>query len=143
VRLFARDSKVEALKQAPLFAGLSKRELIELAKMTEDMDLPAGRVLCKEGAIGQEFFVIMEGEVEVTRDGKPIATSGSGQFVGEIALVEDVRRTATVTTKTPLRFFVMTRQSFLHLLDENPAVERKILRALAQRVVSLSKDPGV
>jgi len=143
MRLFARDAKIEALKQAPLFAGLSKKELTELAKVTEDLDLPAGRVLCKEGATGQEFFVIMEGQVEITRRGKPIATSGSGQFFGEIALVEDVPRTATVTTKTPLRFFVMTRQSFMHLLDANPSVERKILRALAQRVVSLSTDPSV
>jgi CRP/FNR family cyclic AMP-dependent transcriptional regulator len=84
--------------------------------------------------------VIMDGEVEVTRKGKRLATRRSGEFFGEIALVEDVPRTATVTAKTPLRFFVLTRQSFLRLLDANPRVERKVLRALAKRVVSLSAD---
>jgi CRP-like cAMP-binding protein len=143
VRLFTRDSKVEALGRAPLFEGLSKQELRELAKVTEDVDLPAGEVLCREGAIGQEFFVIMEGEVEVTRHGKKIAAPGSGEFFGEISLVEDIPRTATATAKTPLRLFVMTRQSFVHLLNANPGVERKILRALAKRVVSLSSDPTV
>jgi CRP-like cAMP-binding protein len=142
VRLFARDAKIEALKRAPLFEGLSRKELGELAKLTEDLDVDAGKVLCKEGEIGQEFFVIMEGEVEVARRGKPLATLGSGEFLGEIALIEDVRRTATVTARTPLRFFVMTRRPFLQLLDANPRVERKVLRGLARRLASTSSDPG-
>jgi CRP-like cAMP-binding protein len=132
VRLIARDAKIDALRRAPLFEGLSRAELSELAKLTEDVDVEAGKVLCKEGEIGQEFFVIMEGEVEVTRGGKSVATFRSGEFVGEIALIADVRRTATVTAKTPLRFFVMTRRAFLRLLDVNPRVERKVLRALAK-----------
>jgi CRP-like cAMP-binding protein len=109
--------------------------------LTEDLESPPGEVLCREGAIAQEFFVIMQGEAEVLRNGKPIATRGSGDFVGEIALIGHVRRTATVKAKTPLRFFVMTRQNFLRLLDTNPGVEHKVLRALAKRVVSLSTDP--
>lgn len=141
MRLFTRDTKVEALKRAPLFEGLSRKELIELARLTEDVESPPGEVLCREGAIAQEFFVIMQGEAEVLRKGKPIATRGSGDFVGEIALIEDVRRTATVRATTQLRFFVMTRQNFVRLLDTNPGVERKVLRALAKRVVSLSTDP--
>jgi CRP-like cAMP-binding protein len=143
VRLFAHDAKCDALKRAPLFEDLSRKELSELAKLTEDVDVAAGKVLCKEGGIGREFFLIMEGEVEVSRGGKPIAALGSGEFVGEIALIEDVPRTATVTAKTPLRFFVMTRQAFHQLLDANPAVERKVLRALARRLVSTSRDPSL
>lgn len=108
--------------------------------MTEDVDARPGEVLCKQGAIGQEFFVIMEGEAEVLRNGKRTATCGSGEFFGEIALVEDVRRTATVKAKSPLRFFVITRQSFLRLLDTNPGVERKVLRALAKRLASLASN---
>jgi CRP-like cAMP-binding protein len=143
VRLFAHDAKCDALKRAPLFGELSRKEIGELAKLTEDLDVAPGKVLCKEGAIGREFFVIMEGEVEVSRGGQPVATLGSGEFVGEIALLEDVPRTATVTAKTPLRFFVMTRRSFHRLLDANPQVERKLLRALAKRVVSTSSDPSL
>jgi len=143
VRLFARDAKVEALKRMSLFEGLSRQELGELAKRTEDMEVAPSKVLCQEGSIGQEFFVIMEGEVEVTRHGRSIGTYGSGEFVGEIALIADVPRTATVTATTPLRFFVMTRQAFLKLLDDNPRVERKVLRALAKRVASMSTEPTV
>lgn len=139
--LFSRDTKVEALKQAPLFEGLSDKELTEVAMRTEDLDFPAGKVLCREGESGSEFYVIMEGEAEVTRDGQKLATHGSGGFFGEIALVEDVPRTATVTATTPVRCFVLTRGRFLHVLDDFPDVERKVLRALAKRLVSASDDP--
>jgi CRP-like cAMP-binding protein len=84
--------------------------------------------------------VIMEGEVEVTRGDKKLATVGSGEFFGEIALVENLPRTATVTAKTPVRFFVLTRRSFLRLLDQQPGVERKVMRALARRLVSASDE---
>jgi CRP/FNR family cyclic AMP-dependent transcriptional regulator len=140
VPLFSRDTKVEALRSASLFAGLSRKELTELAKVTEDVDLDTGKVLCKEGQTGQEFFVIMQGEVEITRRGKKLATRGSGEFFGEIALIEDVPRTATVTARTPVRFFVLTRRNFLRLLDEQPRVERKVMRALARRLVSVSGE---
>jgi CRP/FNR family cyclic AMP-dependent transcriptional regulator len=141
MRLFAQDTKVEALSRAPLFEGLSKQELRQLAQASEDLEVPVGTALCREGELGSEFFVIVEGEVDVTRSGEALATRGPGDFVGEIALVEDTRRTATVTAKTPVRFFVLTRRSFQTLIDENPGVERKVLRALAKRVVALSSDP--
>jgi CRP-like cAMP-binding protein len=141
VRLFTQDTKVEALKRAPLFAGLSRRELVQLARVSEDLEVPPGKVLCKEGQLGREFFVIVDGEVEVTRGGKHVATRTGGEFFGEIALLEDTPRTATVTAKTPLRFFVLTRKDFRHLVNENRNVERKVLRALARRVVELSGDP--
>ena len=70
-----------------------------------------------------------------------MATLGAGDFVGEISLLEATRRTATVTAKTPLRFFVLTPKDFRQMLDENPGVERKVLRALARRVLDLSQDP--
>jgi CRP/FNR family cyclic AMP-dependent transcriptional regulator len=143
VRLFNQDTKVQALKRAPLFEGLSRKELVELARVTEDLEIAPGEVLCKEGETGREFFVIVEGETDVTRKGKRVAARGGGDFVGEIALLEDTKRTATVTAKTPLRVFVLTRQDFRHLVDDNPSVERKIMRALARRVVELSSDPTV
>ncbi|MBD0317937.1 MAG: cyclic nucleotide-binding domain-containing protein [Thermoleophilia bacterium] len=134
--LFTHDTKVESLRRAPLFAELSKHELESLAKGTEDLEVDAGKVLCREGEPAMEFFVIIDGEVEVTRDGRPIRTLRSGDFFGEIALLEDLPRTATVTATTPLRFFVLTRQSFWGLVDRSPEVERKLLRTLARRLVS-------
>ena len=143
MRLFNQDTKVQALKRAPLFEGLSRKELVLLARVTEDLEVPAGKVLCREGETGQEFFVIVEGKTDVTSKGKRVATRGDGDFVGEIALLEDTKRTATVTAKTPLRLFVLTRQDFRRLIDQNPAVERKVLQTLARRVVELSSDPTV
>ena len=141
MRLFNQDTKVQALKRAPLFEGLSRKELTELARHTEDLEVPAGEVLCKEGETGREFFVIVDGEIGVTSNGRNVAQRGSGDFVGEIALLEDTTRTATVTAKTPLRVFVLTREDFRKLVRDNPNVERKVLQALARRVVELSRDP--
>jgi CRP/FNR family cyclic AMP-dependent transcriptional regulator len=141
VRLFNQDTKVQALKRAPLFEGLSRKELAELARHTEDLEVPAGEVLCKEGDTGHEFFVIVDGEIGVTSNGRNVAQRGSGDFVGEIALLEDTTRMATVTAKTPLRVFVLTREDFRKLVRDNPNVERKVMQALARRVVELSRDP--
>ena len=139
--LFSHDTKVEALQRAPLFESLSRSELEELAKRTDDLDFAAGKVLCKEGESGGEFYVIMSGEVEVTRGGQKLATVGDGGFFGEISLMQDVPRNATVTAITPIRSFVLTRGRFLKLLDDQPGVERKVLRALANRLSSVSDDP--
>jgi CRP/FNR family transcriptional regulator, cyclic AMP receptor protein len=143
VRLFNQDTKVQALKRVPLFADLSKKELAQLAKVSEDLEVPAGDVLCREGDTGQEFFVIVDGKTAITSKGKPVAARGGGDFVGEIALLEDTKRTATVTAETPLRVFVLTRQDFRRLVDANRSVEQKVMRALARRVVELSGDPTV
>lgn len=141
MQLFNQDTKVQALKRAPLFEGLSRKELVLLAQVTEDLEVPAGKVLCSEGETGQEFFVIVEGKTDVTSKGKRVATRGDGDFVGEIALLEDTKRTATVTARTPLRLFVLTRQDFRRLVNENRSIERKVMQALAHRVVELSADP--
>lgn len=141
MKLFSQDKKVESLKRAPLFEDLTRKELVQLARLSDDVEIPADRVLFKEGELGREFFVLVEGEVDVVRKGKRVATLGAGDFVGEISLVEPTPRTATVKAKTPLRCFVLAPKDFQQMLDENPSVERKVLRALARRVLELSRDP--
>jgi CRP/FNR family cyclic AMP-dependent transcriptional regulator len=141
MKLFSQDTKVQALKRVPLFDGLSRKELAQLAKVSEDLEVEPGKVLCKEGETGHEFFVIVDGNVNVTRNGRRVATRDGGDFVGEIALVEEMPRTATVTAETPVRLFVLTRKDFRHLLDQQPAVERKVLRALARRLAETTNDP--
>jgi len=141
MKLFSQDTKVQALKGASLFDGLSRKELTQLARVSEDLEVEPGTVLCKEGEIGHEFFVIVDGKVKITRKGRRVATRGGDEFVGEIALLEDVPRTATVTAETPVRLFVLTRKDFRHLLDTQPGVERKVLRALARRLAETSRDP--
>jgi CRP/FNR family transcriptional regulator, cyclic AMP receptor protein len=132
--LFSHDTKADALGRCPFFKGLSRNALIELAKLTEDLEVEEGKVLTREGQSGSEFFVIIDGEVSVAKDGQEIRTMGPGDFFGEIALLEDTPRTATVTAKTPLRFFVLTRQAFRSLLAHQPELERTVLSALQERV---------
>ena len=142
MRGLPQSRKAEALKRAPLFEGLSKKDLLEIARVTEDLQVPAGTVLCKEGAIGREFFVIVEGTVEVTRGGERVATRGAGDFVGEIALLTETRRTATVTATSPLRCLILMRGDFRRVLDENRAIERKVTTALAERLAGYIADPA-
>lgn len=136
MRLFSQNVKVEALKRAPLFEGLSKKELTELARVTEDLKIAPGTVLCREGRIGREFFVIVDGDAEVTKGGRKIATRSGGDFVGEIALLTTTTRTATVTATTPLRCFILTQSDFRRVLDENPSVQLKVMKALAERLAA-------
>jgi CRP-like cAMP-binding protein len=133
VRL-GKNAKVELIKHAPLFAHCSKKELAEVASIADELDLPEGRQLIREGQRGREFFVLLEGEAEVTQNGKQIATMRGGDFFGEIALISDAPRTATVTTTTPVRVLVVTDRAFRSLLDHVPAIQLKVLKALAERL---------
>ncbi|HEX5029636.1 MAG TPA: cyclic nucleotide-binding domain-containing protein [Gaiellaceae bacterium] len=136
MRLFSQNVKIDALKRAPLFEGLTKRELASLASATDDLQVEPGTVLCREGRVGQEFFVIVDGDVEVTKGGKRIGTHSGGDFVGEIALLSTRSRTATVTATTTVRCFVLTRAAFRHVLEESPSVQLKVMTALAERLAA-------
>ena len=138
--LFSHDTKADALGRCPFFAGLSRNELLEVAKVTEDLEVEEGKALTREGQSGSEFFVIVDGEVAVTKDGTEIRTLGPGDFFGEIALLEDTPRTATVIAKTPLRFFVLTRQAFRSLLAHQPGLEEKVTKALEERLRGTSSE---
>jgi CRP/FNR family cyclic AMP-dependent transcriptional regulator len=138
--LFSHDTKADALGRCPFFTGLSRNELLKLAKVTEDLEVEEGKALTREGQSGSEFFVIVDGEVSVTKDGSEIRTLGPGDFFGEIALLEDTPRTATVIAKTPLRFFVLTRQAFRSLLAHQPGLEEKVTKALEERLRGSSAE---
>jgi CRP-like cAMP-binding protein len=139
VRLFSQNVKVEALKRVPLFEGLSRKELVELARVADELQVEAGTVLCREGRLGREFFVIVDGVAEVTKDGKRLATRKGGDFFGEIALITTIKRTATVTATSPLRCFILTRGDFRRVLDDNQGVQRKVMEALGERLLSYAQ----
>ena len=124
------ESKADALARSPLFYGLKHRDLDRLGKMAEDIEFAAGKVLCREGEQGREFFVIIEGEVEVTKGGEFVRRIGAGGFFGEIALVERAKRSTTVTAITPLRVFVTSIRGFWSILGNNKEVECRILHEL-------------
>ena len=132
--MLRRNEKAEWIKHAPLFANLSKRDLAEVAHLADEIDLREGKEMTRQGAPAREFFVLLEGEAEVTQDGNVINTLRTGDFFGEIALVEDTPRTATVTATTPVRVLVITDRAFKQLLEKQPEIQRKVLVALAERV---------
>jgi CRP-like cAMP-binding protein len=131
-----KNAKVELIKRVPLFSHCSKKELGLVAQIADEIDLPEGKALMREGDRGREFFVLVEGNADVRKGNRKINTMSKGDFFGEIALVSQKPRTATVTTASPVRVLVVTEQSFRSLIDRAPDVQRKVLLALADRVAS-------
>jgi CRP/FNR family cyclic AMP-dependent transcriptional regulator len=129
-----RNEKVGLIKKVPLFANCSKGELEQIAQIADEIDLNEGKEMTREGSRGREFFVLLEGDADVTKGGRSINTLGSGDFFGEIALVSDSPRTATVTATSPVRALVITDRSFRRLLDDSPEIQRKVLVELAERL---------
>jgi CRP/FNR family cyclic AMP-dependent transcriptional regulator len=132
--MLRKNTKIELLRRVPLFAGCSKRELAAIASRADELDLPTARALTLEGAKGREFVVLVEGEADVMRKDRRINRLGPGDFVGEIALVTDKPRTATVRTRGPARVLVLDASSFRALMREVPSLQTKVLAALADRV---------
>ncbi len=129
-----KDAKVDLIRKVPLFSKLSKDGLGEVASIADEIDLPEGKELTREGDRGREFFVLLEGEAEVRKGGNPINTLSEGDFLGEIALVTKQPRTATVTTTSPVRALVITERDFSTLLRRSPEVGQGVLEALAERL---------
>jgi CRP/FNR family transcriptional regulator, cyclic AMP receptor protein len=128
------NSKIDLIKGVPLFSSASKQELGEIASIADEIDLPEGKVLIKEGDTGREFFVLIEGTAEVARGGKKVASIGPGDFFGEIALISKTPRNATITTTSPVRALVITDRAFRQLLDHSPQIQIGVLSALAERL---------
>ncbi len=126
------------IKRVPLFAGLSKRELEQIAAIADEIDLREGKELTVQGKSAREFFVLLEGSADVTKDGERINQLGDGDFFGEIALVSRSPRTATVTATSPVRTLVITDRSFRRLLEDSPEIQLKVLEALAERLAPQS-----
>jgi CRP/FNR family cyclic AMP-dependent transcriptional regulator len=129
-----KNAKLELIKRVPLFSGCSKRELGEIAGIADELGIDEGTELTREGATGQEFFVLIDGSADVRRKGRKINTLGAGDFLGEIALITGAPRTATVTTTAPSRMLVVTARDFRSLLRHMPSLQIKVLEALASRL---------
>jgi len=129
-----KDAKVDLLRGVPLFANCSKSELQQIATLADELDLAEGATLIREGERGREFIVVAEGSVRVTRDGKTLRDLGAGDFIGEIALVADVPRTATVTATSPVRLLVVTDRAFRSVLEQMPSIATKVLQSLGERL---------
>jgi CRP/FNR family cyclic AMP-dependent transcriptional regulator len=127
------------LQKVPLFRGLSKKQLREISGLATRLNEPAGTVLTQEGKIGHEFIIVIEGEIEVRKGDRVIATRGPGDYVGEIALLDQRPRTATVVATTPVVIEVIGQREFRTLLAKAPELSSDIMSTMAQRLAELDE----
>jgi CRP/FNR family transcriptional regulator len=137
LRTMAGDEKLKLLKTVPLFTMCEPREVERLGMLVEEVELPAGRVLFKQGDTAHELFIVISGQVRVERNGTVLAHRGPGEFFGEIALVAEGPRTATATCVTDCRLLVLGHRDFHSLMDEFPSLKMRVLETLAKRVRTL------
>ncbi len=135
--MLRKDSKIELLRNVPLFSRCNKKQLAAIASLADLVGLPAGTELIREGAQGREFMVIVEGAAEVRRKGRKIDTIGPGDFIGEMALIVGGPRNATVKTTSDASLLVVTDRQFWSLLDQAPEMQRSVLEALGERLQPL------
>jgi CRP-like cAMP-binding protein len=131
-----KNTKIELIKNIPLFAHCSRKELAEIAALADEIDFPAGKEIIREGERGREFFILLDGGADVIRSGQRIAHLAKGDFVGEIAVIARIPRTATVKTTEPTRALVVTDQALRALLRRLPDMQLKVLQAVAERLVA-------
>lgn len=133
--MFTRsDPKLTRLEGVPLFQGCDAREIRAIGRLGDLLSCDEGTVLIEQGGHGGEAFVIIDGSVTVTRDGDILAELGAGDVIGEVAVLDGGRRTATVTADTPVELLVFDPRSFKSLLREAPAVARRLLTEMGRRV---------
>jgi CRP-like cAMP-binding protein len=136
----ARDGYLKHLGSIPLFASCSKRQLEEIGRVADEVVVEPGTVLVKQGDVGLQLFIIVDGTATATRDGAPIASLGSGDFVGEMAVLERGRRNATVTADTQVTVLVLTAAGLSQLLDDVPGLAKSLLYAVAARVAASATE---
>jgi CRP/FNR family transcriptional regulator, cyclic AMP receptor protein len=128
------DAFVDHLHNVPLFAACSRKDLQLLARRSEDVRVAADTTIVNEGDDGKEFFVILDGTASVSRQGRKVATLGPGSGFGELALLEQAPRNATVVADTDMELVVLGQREFAELLDEVSGFARKMLAGTAHRL---------
>jgi CRP-like cAMP-binding protein len=137
----SKNAKVELLGGVPLFSACSKRELSRIASLADEVDVPEGKVLTREGDQGREFFVVVEGQARVmVGDRGRVSALGPGASFGEMSLLDQGPRSATVEAETDMQLLVLDTRSFSSLLNEVPSVARKVLAAMAGRLRAAERE---
>ena len=122
------------LKSIWLFSGCSASEIRKIRGALDELTVATGKVLCEEGDIGREFFVIVSGTAGVRRKGRRVATLGPGDFFGELALLDRKPRSATVVSESELQILVLGQRQFNAIVESMPSIARKLLSATATRL---------
>ncbi|TMD75053.1 MAG: cyclic nucleotide-binding domain-containing protein [Chloroflexi bacterium] len=128
------DPKLNAISRVPLFAHLSKREREFIAKEGDEVRVPAGKTLTRQDRAGDTFYVLLDGEAEVKVDGKRRRVLKPGDFFGEISMLDRGLATATVTTLTDARLFVMSHAQFRDAIKGSDQLMLKVLKAMGERL---------
>ena len=131
---------LETLRSVALFNGCSTKELEKVAKASDEIRMTAGTLIVDQGQTGREAFVVLEGEVEVKRNNRKVATLGPGAVVGELSLLDHGPRTATAVCVTDCTLLVIDQRRFLSVIDSVPAISHKLLAALAARIRELDRQ---
>jgi CRP-like cAMP-binding protein len=129
-----RSEHIEALKAVPLFAGLARRQLEAVSRLSSQVEVRAGTVLMRQGQRGRDFVLILEGTGRIERNGEKVGNVGPGAFFGEISLLDGQPRTATVITESACSLLVVDSRSFGELLDTVPGLQRQVVLALCARL---------
>lgn len=128
------DGKIEALQQIPALARLGEQELARLARWGDIVHLPSQTVLTREGEVGREAFLLIDGGATVEAGGQEIAHAEPGDFIGEMALVDRRPRSATVRTTMPTRALVFDQNGFVEMLGTSPGLTRDLLGQMSERL---------
>lgn len=136
-----RDRKVELLGKVQLFSECNSRELSRIASLADEIEVDRATVLTREGVPGRECFIVASGKAKCTLRGKRLATYGPGDVFGEMSLLDNEPRAATITAESDMVLFVVDSRSFWGLCEEAPSVTRKIMKAIAQRLRRVEKAP--
>ena len=135
----SKKAYVDHLRNVPLFAGCTRRELERIARSGDEITMTEGSLVVDQGQTGREAFVVLDGAVSVKRNGRKVATLGPGAIVGELSLLDHGPRTATVTCETECTIFVISQRHFLAVLDDVPTISHKLLASLASRIRELDR----
>jgi CRP-like cAMP-binding protein len=134
------DAKLELLRRTPLLSDLGRKDIEAVGRLVDEIDVPAGRVLMREGDTGHEFFVLVNGTVGIERGGRRIRSIEPGDYFGEIALLSEGPRTATATSESPATLLVLGHREFHSLMDQFPSIRTCVLEALAKRILTLEPE---
>jgi CRP-like cAMP-binding protein len=136
----SKKASLEHLRNVPLFSSCSTKDLEKIAKAGDEVQMPAGRLIVDQGQTGREAFIVLEGTVNVVRNGKKVANLGAGTVVGELSLLDHGPRTATVVCETDCTLMLITQRHFLAVVDDVPALAHKLLASLAGRIRELDRQ---
>ena len=136
----ARDEYLQHLASVPLFSKCTKRQLEEIGEVATELILPAGKVLAREGDVGFEMFILLNGTASVTRDGQRVAIITAGDVVGELAVISGLPRNATVVAETELAILDLTHAGLDQLLDDTPGLAKHLLYEVTARLVAATPE---